>query len=231
MGPKSVGNDTVTGQLAFDLPSLQAFRREDFFVSPANAQALAAITEPANRRLLLVGPQGTGKTHLAHIWAAANGGAVLPLADLPRQLPHVAPDAAIAIDNADAPDRDETTLFHLYNLLGATGRLLLTATTPPRDWGVGLADLMSRLQSLPLVRLDAPDDALLSAVLIKLFADRQIVVPPNLIPYLVTRMERSIAAARTLVAGLDAAALAQGRPVTRALAGTYFDAPAGRHFE
>jgi chromosomal replication initiation ATPase DnaA len=231
MGPKPDGNATVTGQLAFDLPSLQAFRREDFFVSPANAHALDAITDPANRCLLLVGPQGTGKTHLAHIWAAASGGTVLPLANLPRHLPRLAPDAAIAIDNADAPDRDETTLFHLYNLLATSGRLLLTATTPPRDWGVHLADLMSRLQSLPLVRLDAPDDALLSAVLIKLFADRQIVVLPNLIPYLVTRMERSIAAARTLVAGLDAAALAQGRPVTRTLAGAYFDAHAGRHFE
>lgn len=214
---------TQTTQLAFDLPNRPALRRADFFVSPANAQALAAVTDPASRRLLLVGPQGSGKTHLAHIWAEAAGGRVLSLADLPQHLPTLAPDAAIAVDNADAPDRDETLLFHLFNLLAGSGRLLLTAASPPRDWGLTLPDLISRLQSLPLTRLDHPDDALLSAVLIKLFADRQTVVPPNLIAYLVTRMERSIAAARSLVAGLDAAALAQGRPITRALAADHLD--------
>ena len=148
----------------------------------------------------------------------------LPLPTCRTSCPGLLPEAAIAIDNADAPGRDEAALFHLFNLLAASGQLLLTASTPPRDWGLALPDLISRLQSLPLVRLDHPDDALLSAVLIKLFADRQIVVPPNLIAYLVTRMERSIAAARSLVAGLDATALASARPITRALAAEYLDA-------
>ena len=213
----------MTGQLAFDLPALQAFRREDFFPSPANAVALAALLDPTARRLMLVGPHGAGKTHLAHIWAGVAGACLLPLTDLPHALPDLSPDAAVVIDNADDPARDQTALFHLHNLLAPSGRLLLTATTPPRDWGLTLPDLVSRLQAMTHLTLDAPDDALLSAVLVKLFADRQIAVPPNLIPYLVTRMERSIAAARALVATLDAAALAQGRPVTRALAAELLD--------
>ncbi|MBE0552217.1 MAG: chromosomal replication initiator DnaA, partial [Rhodobacteraceae bacterium] len=95
--------------------------------------------------------------------------------------------------------------------------------TPPRDWGLRLPDLLSRMQAAGLARLDEPDDALLSAVLVKLFADRQIAVPVALIGWLVSRMERSIAAARDLVAQLDARALAEGRPVSRALAAELLD--------
>ena len=222
---------TVTGQLAFDLPVAQAFRREDFFTSPANATCLAMIEAATSRRLLLIGPTGAGKTHLAHIWAASSAGTVLPPAELRQRLPDLAPDAAIALDNADAPGRDEAALFHLFNTLAASGRLLLTATTPPRDWGLTLPDLFSRLQSMPQLRLAPPDDALLSAVLVKLFADRQITVPPNLIAYLVTRMERSIAAARSLVAALDAAALAQASPVSRTLAAELLDSQASLTFD
>ena len=211
-----------TSQLAFDLPALQTLRREDFFASPANAQALASLSDPSARRLLLIGPPGAGKTHLAHIWAAETGARMLDAASLPVLLPDLHPDAAIAIDNADAL-RNDAALFHLYNLLAPQGRLLLTAATPPRHWGLALPDLYSRLQTITQCHIDPPDDALLSAVLVKLFTDRQITVPPNLIAYLVTRMERSIAAARSLVAELDATALARGRPVTRALAGEVLD--------
>ena len=217
----------MTSQLAFDLPPAPAFLREDFFISPANAPALAMIDDRSIRRLLLIGPHGAGKTHLAHIWAATTAARVLPLDELAQHLPDIAPDAAIAIDNADATGRDEAALFHLYNTLAPAGRLLLTATTPPRDWGLALSDLLSRLQSMTHLRLDPPGDALLSAVLVKLFADRQIAVPPNLIPYLVTRMERSIAAARSLVASLDARSLAAARPITRALAAEVLDTQAG----
>jgi chromosomal replication initiation ATPase DnaA len=101
--------------------------------------------------------------------------------------------------------------------------LLMTAATLPRDWGLTLPDLASRVQSAPLTRLEAPDDALLAAVLVKLFADRQITVPPALIAYLIPRMERSFDAARAMVAELDAAALARGSPVTRSLAATLLD--------
>ena len=213
----------MTGQLAFDLPVAQTFRREDFFTSPANAAAFAMIKAPTTRHLLLIGPHGAGKSHLLHIWARLTEAEIVTHEALPQRLPDLARDAAIAVDNADAPDRDEAAFFHLYNTLAPSGRLLLTATTPPRDWGLTLPDLASRMQATALTRLDPPDDALLTAVLAKLFADRQLVISPNLIPYLVVRMDRSIAAARILVEALDARALSQHRPITRAMAGEILD--------
>jgi chromosomal replication initiation ATPase DnaA len=221
----------VIRQLAFDLPARQAYRREDFFVSPANATALAAIDGwqgwPGGK-MLLTGPRGSGKTHLARLWAAEAGAACLPATDLATaDLPALSAHGAVAIEDAESAAGHplaEAAFFHLHNLVTQSGHLLVTATTPPRDWGLTLPDLASRLQAAPLTRIEAPDDALLSAVLIKLFADRQITVPPTLIPYLVQRMERSIDAARDLVARLDARALAAGRPVTRQLAADLLDA-------
>lgn len=212
-------------QLAFDLPAREAWRREDYFLSPANATALAAVDDWRNwpgGKLLLTGPQGSGKTHLARLWASETGAAVLPAADLAEaDLPALSAHGAVAVEDAEAaaghPQR-EAAFFHLHNLVTQAGHLLVTAQHPPRDWGLRLPDLASRLQAAPVARIDAPDDALLSAVLIKLFADRQITVPPALIPYLLARMERSIAAARDLVARLDAHALAAARPITRQLA-------------
>jgi chromosomal replication initiation ATPase DnaA len=220
----------VIRQLAFDLPARQAYRREDFFVSPANATALAAIDAwhgwPGGK-MLLVGPQGSGKTHLARLWAQETRAACLPATDLSTaDLPALSAHGAVAIEDAEAAAGHpgaEAAFFHLHNLVTQSGHLLVTAATPPRDWGLALPDLASRLQAAPVTRIEAPDDALLSAVLIKLFADRQITVPPTLIPYLVQRMERSIAAAGDLVARLDAHALAAGRPVTRQLAARVLD--------
>ena len=217
-------------QLAFDLPAREAFRREDFFVSPANAVALAAVDgwkDWPGGKMLLVGPRGSGKTHLARLWAAEAGAAVIRGVDLAgADLPGLSAHGAVAVEDGEAvaghPDR-EAAFFHLHNLVVQAGSLLVTATTPPRDWGLGLPDLASRLQAAAVTRLEAPDDALLSAVLIKLFSDRQIVVPPTLIPYLVLRMERSIDAARALVAELDARSLAVGRPITRQLAAEVMD--------
>lgn len=208
--------------------------RDEFFVSPANALALAAVDgwrDWPGAKMLLVGPKGSGKTHLTQIWAVQTGAPVVAGAELAAQdLPGLAAGGAVAVEDAEAvagrPD-GEAALFHLHNLLGTGGRLLLTATTPPRDWGLILPDLMSRMQAAPITRLEAPDDALLQAVLVKLFADRQISVPANLIPYLVARMPRSIGAARALVAALDARALAEGRPVTRTLAAQVLDLDEG----
>ena len=203
----------MTSQIAFTLPLSETFRREDFYTSATNEAALTAVDGGQN--LLLIGTGGTGKTHLSHIWARRHTGTALPAADLARHLPHLALEARVIVD--DAQTADQAALFHLYNLLIPYGKILLTTSAPPRDWA-SLPDLKSRLQTLPTAHLEPPDDALLSAVLIKLFADRQITVAPNLIPYLTARMERSIAAARALVAELDAFSLAAARPITRALA-------------
>jgi chromosomal replication initiation ATPase DnaA len=223
----------VIRQLAFDLPHREARGREDFFVAPANALALAAVEGwrgwPGGR-LVLCGPPGSGKTHLVQVWqatlpapAAVVDGAGLAAADLPA----LAAAGAVAVEDAAAVAGDpaaETALFHLHNLLAQAGGLLLvTADAPPRDWGLRLPDLASRMQGAALARLEAPDDTLLSAVLAKLFADRQITVSPALIAYLVARMDRSLADARDLVARLDAAALARGQAVTRALAAAVLD--------
>ena len=216
----------MTRQLAFDLPGLQALTREHFFVAPSNALALQTVDawrDWPGRKLLLVGPEGAGKTHLAHIWAALADAVILPAETLAGSDIASLAGRAVVVENADRIGEAEAQLFHLHNLATSGGALLLTARTPPRDWGLRLPDLISRMQATPLARLDAPDDALLSAVLVKLFADRQVAVPASLIPYLISRMPRSIGAARALVTALDAEALAAGRPITRVLAGAALD--------
>lgn len=209
-------------QLAFDLPTAEAMTREHFFVAPSNALALATVEgwrDWPGQKLLIIGPEGAGKTHLAHIWAGQTGAAILAASDLATTDIGSLTGRAVVVEDAECIAGAEAQLFHLHNLATTTGALLLTARTPPRDWGLTLPDLKSRMQATPIAQLDGPDDALLSAVLVKLFADRQVAVPANLIPYLVSRMPRSIGAARALVAALDARALAAGRPITRALAG------------
>jgi chromosomal replication initiation ATPase DnaA len=223
----------VSRQLAFDLPVREALGREDFLVSPANALAVEALErwrDWPQRRMLLVGPEGSGKSHLTHVWAAESGARVLAARDIASlDLTRIAAGSALALEDGDrlAGDRlAEEALFHLHNLLGAQGgALMITATHPVRNWGLTLPDLASRMQALAVTRLEPPDDALLSAVLVKQFSDRQINVTPALIAYLVQRMDRSLAAARSLVAALDAASLAEGRPVTRTLAAALLDRP------
>ncbi len=220
----------MTGQLIFDLPLNQGWQRDAFLVTPATTAALAAVEgwkTWADKRLLLVGPYGSGKTHLAHIWAEMAQALWIDPADLHARLDDIAPEACVILDDAQqVTGRAEEALFHLYNRLAPHGRLLLTAPTAPRDWGLALPDLLSRLQAMPTARLEPPDDDLLAGVLVKLFADRQITAEARLIPYLLPRMERSIAAAQALVAALDARSLATHRPVTRALAAEVLDSAA-----
>ena len=216
-------------QLALDLPVREALGREDFLVAPANALALDAIDgwrDWPGGKLVLIGPEGSGKTHLAHVWAAEAGACVAAARALgpPERL---AAAGRVVVEDAEriAGDRAaEEALFHLHNMLAAAdGRLLVTARCAPARWSLALPDLASRMQAAGLARLEPPDDALLSALLVKLFADRQIAVSPALVRYLLPRMERSFAAARALVAALDARALRRGRPVTRALAAELLD--------
>lgn len=213
-------------QLAFDLPAAEAMTRDAFFVAPSNALALQIVErwqDWPGRKLLILGPEGSGKTHLAHVWAALAGAEILAAEALADTDFAGLSGRPVVVEDADRIGEAEARLFHLHNLATSGAALLMTARTPPRDWGLGLPDLVSRMQATQIARLEAPDDALLSAVLVKLFADRQVEVPANLIPYLVSRMPRSIGAARALVAALDARALAEGRPITRALAAGFLD--------
>lgn len=217
---------TKAEQIPFDLPSTAAMGREDYLEAAPNALALAAVQNPAGLPagiMVLIGPEGSGKTHLAHVWAQQTGARWQRATTLPGDLPGIlaTPEVLVlAIDDADqiAGTAGEEALFHLINHLRGRGQLLLTARRPVRDWGLALPDLISRLSAASHVALAEPDEALLGAVLVKLFNDRQLRVQPALIDYLLSRMERSLAAAGAIVTRLDARALQLRRPITRALA-------------
>jgi chromosomal replication initiation ATPase DnaA len=210
-------------QLAFDLPLDPRFGAEDFLVSPSNEQAYGLIeTWPdwPDTILLLVGPRGSGKSHLASIWATnAHAWTVDAAAITHDKVPHLVSNGALAIEDMDRGERDEAALFHLLNLAREKkASLLITCETPPDRWSLKTPDLLSRLRLAPSVALDAPDDALLKAVLVKLFVDRQLVVDTSVVDYIALRIERSLAKASEIVALLDREALSRGRRVSRAIA-------------
>lgn len=212
-------------QLALALPHAESYARDDFLPGPGNEAALKLIDSwpdwPANA-VALAGPEGSGKSHLAAIWAAASGARVMSARALSVAglLPALATAALVVEDTAAA---DERALFHLLNLAREEEAFLLfTARTAPPLWPVAIADLGSRLRALPVVTLLAPDDATLRGVIVKLAADRQLMLDEAVVRYVSTRIERSYAAARAAVIALDTEALRQGRPPTRALAAELF---------
>jgi len=211
-------------QLVLDLPFRAAMGRDDFFVSVANAAAVAGIDtwrDWPGGKMLLVGPPGSGKTHLAHVFAAQTGARILTAAELPTADPAALAEApALVVEDADrvaGEARGEEALFHLHNAAAGRGTaLLLTAGGPPQRWGLGLPDLQSRMQQAGHLTLSAPDDALIAAVLVKLAADRQMALTPALLSYILPRIDRSLAFVRDFVSALDAEALASKRkPGTR----------------
>ncbi len=211
-------------QLTLDLPLEPRFGREDFLVSPSNERAWEMFErwpEWPGRVALLVGPTGAGKSHLAAIWAARAGARVLAARALPlADLQGLAHSGAILLEDADAARGIEKELFHLLNLAGECGAwLVITARNWPDAWGVQTKDLLSRLRLAPAIEISEPDDALVGAVLVKLFADKQLVIDTSVVEYLKVRIERSLDAARRIVDALDREALARGRPVTRPMAG------------
>ena len=217
---------TTAKQLVLDLPVRQALGRADFLVAPCNAMAVAQLDGWARwpeGRLALVGPSGSGKTHLAHVWAGLSGARIVAATAL---VPADAADALV-VEDVDQINGNEEVLFHVYNAMNAAGgALLITGNSAPSRWELALPDLRSRLESVPVVALEAPDDALLSMIMVKLFDDRQLPVSPKLIEYLLKRVGRSYSEVNALVKALDKAALAARKPLSVRLASDFLKAQA-----
>lgn len=211
----------MTDQLPLDLAFEPSYADADFLVTSANADAYSTLTrwpDWPGRLMLLVGPEGAGKSHMARIWAAQAGARHVDAAMLTVELSSIA-GPALLIDDVDRCGASESALFHLLNRLRETETfLLMTARMPPDRWGLATPDLLSRLRVAPLLRLEAPDEALLRAVLVKLFVDRQLLVDSAVVDYLALRLDRSLGAARQLVEALDRASLASRRRITRPIA-------------
>jgi chromosomal replication initiation ATPase DnaA len=210
-------------QLAFALPHAESLTRDNFLEGPANAAGLALIDswpEWPNRIMLLVGPEGSGKSHLAAIWAEQAGArSTTAHALTAAAVPGALATGALVVEDLRSSDFDDRALFHLMNLAREDGAfVLVTAREPPSAFQIELHDLRSRLRAIPAVSLLPPDDQLFRALIVKFCADRQLAVDETVVSYLATRIERSYAAARQAVELLDAEALRLGRPVSRALA-------------
>ncbi len=210
-------------QLALALGHAESLAREDFLSGPSNAAALALIEswpDWTDRALILIGPEGCGKSHLAAIWAQSAGARLVAARALDHAMvPAALATGALVVEDLASGTFDERAMFHLLNLAREDeASVLLTTRTAPAGWSFALRDLGSRLKSLPVVAMTPPDDALFRALLVKLFTDRQITVDDNMIGYLAVRIERSFAAARAVVERLDREALQRKRPLSRALA-------------
>ncbi len=216
------GHEVGEGQLPLPLPLRPSLGGDDFLVAPCNEAAVRWIDrwpEWDTPALAVAGPAGSGKTHLASVWAAVSGARFIDASELGR------PEGGLVLgtdpmilDDAErlaGTEGQEQALFHLLNTLhGLKGRLLLTGAEPPARWPVRLPDLRSRLGAIPVAEIGVPDDALIAALVVKLFADRQLQVGVDAVRFLTRRMERSFEAASRLVEAIDRRALAQGRAVT-----------------
>jgi chromosomal replication initiation ATPase DnaA len=215
-------------QLALALDHAESYAQEDFLVGAGNERPFQLVCSwpdwPANA-LALVGPEGSGKTHLAMIWAAMAGARIISARALrDAEVPSALATGALVVEDA-APGADDRALFHLINLAREdNAALLFTARSAPVTWPVTIPDLASRLRALPVVALQPPDDAMLRAVIVKLAADRQLALDESVVAFIAPRIERSFAAARAAVIALDNEALRQRRAPTRALAAEIFRA-------
>jgi chromosomal replication initiation ATPase DnaA len=210
-------------QLTLELPLEPRFGREDFLVSPSNERAYALIErwpDWPDTILLLEGPRGSGKSHLAAIWAAQSHGWTVDAFEVGTdRVPHLVSNGALVIEDLHSAGGDEPALFHLLNLARERrAYVLITTAVAVGELPIRTPDLKSRLRLAPSVSLDPPDDALLRAVLVKLFVDRQLVVDTTVVDFLALRIERSLAAAAETVAALDREALSRGRRITRPMA-------------
>jgi chromosomal replication initiation ATPase DnaA len=219
-------------QLPLDLPVETSLEAEDFLVSPSNEAAYALIErwpEWPHRIVRLIGPEGSGKTHLCAMWARrAHAWTTAGFEVSEPRVPHLVSGGSLVVEDCDRGPLDEHAVFHLVNALHARGGFaLMTARAAPERWGLRTPDLLSRLRQSPAVEIGAPDDALLKAVLVKLFLDRQLVVDTSVVDFIALRIERSLAGAREAVARLDREALSRGRRITRGMAAEMIEALQG----
>jgi chromosomal replication initiation ATPase DnaA len=210
-------------QLAFALPHAESLTRDNFLEGPANEAGLALVDswpDWPNRVMLLVGPEGSGKSHLASIWAEQAGARSTSARALTAAaVPGALATGALVVEDLKPGDFDERAMFHLMNLAREDeATILMTARIAPSAFEVELRDLRSRLRAVPTVPLLPPDDLLFRSLIVKFCADRQLSIDETVVSYLTSRIERSYAAARQAVDLLDTEALRLGRPVTRALA-------------
>jgi chromosomal replication initiation ATPase DnaA len=210
-------------QLPLPLPHAPQYGRDSFLPAPSNAAALHLVDRwpdwPAPV-VVLSGPPGSGKTHLAHIWAERSGAAIHASEWLDAaNRPPLRLGGGLVVEDLSMADVPQEQLFHLINSAREAGAsLLLTSRAPATDWRIALPDLRSRLRMAAPVALAPPDDDLLRKVMVKLFADRQLTIDKPVLDYLLVRMERSLSAAAVLVEALDREALASARRITRPLA-------------
>ncbi|MDB5512016.1 MAG: hypothetical protein JWR08_1499 [Enterovirga sp.] len=210
-------------QLVFDLPVAPSFAPDDFLVSGSNETAYGLLEnwpDWPDSLLHLRGPRGSGKSHLAAIWAARARARIIPARDVAVEtVPELSRAPALVLEDLDEGPLDEDALFHLVNRVRErSGHVLVTSAAGVETCGIATPDLLSRLRRAPSAELGPPDDALLRAVLVKLFLDRQLVVDTSVIEFVANRIERSLARAAELVADLDREALSRGRRVTRPVA-------------
>lgn len=216
------------GQLTLAFDHRPAFGGEDFLVAPSNTEAVSRLDSWPNwpsTVLVLSGPSGSGKTHLALVFQAISQAHLVSFSDLLESQPpsYLGNSSAAILEDADIISTDaggglQEAILHLHNVLYESGRhLLMTAKQPPARWGLTLKDLSSRLNAAAQANLGAPDDALIAAVLVKQFQDRQLKVDEDVIFFILARMERSFEAARRIVHAIDKLALKEKRKINVSL--------------
>ncbi len=217
-------------QLNLNLGHRFTLSREDYYISSANSLAIRALDDWTARNetgFIIVGPKSSGKTHLASVWRNETGAEALKVDEVSSlNFASLAKEKFLVIENLNIlssfskneKKKVEEKILHLYNFFAASGsKILITATTPPRNWNIQIADLLSRLMALQITELSLPDDNLLAAIMAKQFADRQILVSTEVIGHATVRMERSFWFADKLVKALDSESMSIKKPISKKL--------------
>ena len=214
----------MSNQLSFSLPKKETLDRDNYFVSQANQGAVSLIEDWINwpsQKLILVGSEGSGKTHLGHLWADEVGATIISATTLMEQQISELSKAPVLVEDINEIQRNqpvEIVLFHLHNLLYSEGHsLLMTSQILPGRLSFSLEDLQSRIEASTIAKLHPVDDDLLGAILIKMFADRQIYFSDKLLTYVLSRVERSYTAAKLFVEEVDSKAMAESRVIGKKL--------------